>query len=83
MQFLGYTRIPFIYINLVWLFCCKWLQGWRDEKVRPRARMENLLSLYSRAHVGFCKRCCPIAEKEVSALRLLIGSQERANVLRS
>ena len=27
--------------------------------------MENLLSLYSRAHVGFCKRCCPMAEKEV------------------
>ena len=29
---------------------------------------------------GFFKRCCPIAEKEVSALRLLIGLQERANV---
>ena len=26
------------------------------------SRMENLLSLYSRAHVGFCKRCCPTAE---------------------
>ena len=37
----------------------------------------------SRAHVGFCKRCCPIAEKEVSALRLLIGLQEPANMLRS
>ena len=32
---------------------------------------------------GFCKRCCPIAEKEVSALKLLIGLHERANVLRS
>ena len=30
-----------------------------------------------------CKRCCPIAEKEVSDLRLLIGLQERANVFRS
>ena len=30
-----------------------------------------------------CRRCCPTAEKEVSALRLLIGLQERANVLRS
>ena len=28
-----------------------------------------MLSLYSHAHVGFCKRCCPIAEKEVSALK--------------
>ena len=27
--------------------------------------MKSLLSLYSRAHVGFCKRCCPMAEKEV------------------
>ena len=53
------------------------------KKVRPQARIENLLSLYSRAHVGFCKRCCPIAEKEVSALKLLVGSQELANVLRS
>ena len=44
------------------------------------ARMENLLSLYSRAYVKFCKRC-PIAEKEVSALRLLVGLQEQANVL--
>ena len=43
--------------------------------------MENLLSLYSHAHVGYCKRYCPIAEKEVSALRLLIGLQERANML--
>ena len=47
------------------------------------ARIENLLSLYSCAHVGFCKRCCPMAEKEVSVLKLLIGLQERANVLRS
>ena len=47
------------------------------------ARMENLLSLYSRAYVKFCKKCCPIAEKEVSALRLLVGLQEQANVLRS
>ena len=39
--------------------------------------MESLLSLYSRTHVGFCKRCCPMAEEEVSALRLLIGLQER------
>ena len=38
--------------------------------------MENLLSLYLRAHVEFCKRRCPIAEKEVSALKLLIGLQE-------
>ena len=53
----------------------------RRKEVRPRARLENLLSLYSRAHVGFCKRCCPIAEKEVSALKLLIGLQELANVL--
>ena len=43
--------------------------------------MENLLSLYSRALVGFSKRCCPIAEKEVSASKLLIGLQERSNVL--
>ena len=28
-----------------------------------------------------CKRCCPMAEKEVSVLKLLIGLQERANVL--
>ena len=55
----------------------------RYKEVRPRARIENLSSLYSRAHGGFCKRCCPIAEKEVSALKLLIDSQERANVLRS
>ena len=53
------------------------------KEVRPRARIENLLSLYSRAHEGLCKRCYPIAEKEVSALKLLIGLQERANVLRS
>ena len=51
--------------------------------MRPWPRIENLLSLYSRAHVGFCKRCCPMAEKEVSTLKLLIGLQERANVLRS
>ena len=31
-------------------------------------------------HVGFCKRCRPIAEKEVSVLKLLVGLQERANV---
>ena len=43
--------------------------------------MENLSSLYLRARDGFCKRCCPIAENEFSALRLLIGLQERANVL--
>ena len=54
----------------------------RSKEVRPGARIGNLLSLYSRAHVGFCKRC-PIAEKEVSALKLLIGLQERTNVLRS
>ena len=35
-------------------------------------RTENSLSLYSRAHVGSCKRCCPIAKKEISALKLLI-----------
>ena len=23
--------------------------------------------------VGFCKRCCPVAEKEASVLKLLIG----------
>ena len=45
--------------------------------------MKNIVSLYSHAHVGFCKRCCHIAEKEVLALRILIGLQERANVLRS
>ena len=50
------------------------------QKVRPRARMKNLPSLYSRAHVGFCKRCCPTAEKNVSGF--LIGLQERNNVLR-
>ena len=55
----------------------------RLKEVRPRARIENLLSLYSCAHEGFCKRCCPMAEKEVSVLKLLIGLQERANVLRS
>ena len=55
----------------------------RYKEVRPGARIENLLSLYSRAHVGFCKRRCPIAEKGVSALKLLIGLQERANVLLS
>ena len=38
--------------------------------------MENLPSFYSGAHDGFCKRFCHIAEKEVSALRLLIGLQE-------
>ena len=48
--------------------------------MKRRAKMENLLSLYSRAHVGFSKRCCPMAEKEDSALKLLIGLQERANV---
>ena len=63
------------------MFWSKLLQGWKE--VRPRARMENLPSLYSRAHVGFCKRRCSIAEKEVSGLRLLIGLEERANVLRS
>ena len=40
-------------------------------------RMRNLPLMYSRAHVGFCKRCCPMMEKEVSALRLLIGLQKR------
>ena len=55
----------------------------RSKEVRPRAKMENLPSLYSRANVGFCKRCYPITEKEVSDLRLLIGLQERANVLQS
>ena len=45
--------------------------------------MENLLSLYSHAHEGFCKRCCSIAEKEVSALRLLNGLQEWGKVLGS
>ena len=53
----------------------------RSKEVRPWARIENLLSLYSRAHVGFCR--CPTPEKEVSGLKLLIGLQERANVLRS
>ena len=72
MQFLVHTRIPFVYINVIWLL-----------EVRPRARMENLPSLYSRAHVRFCKRCYPVAEKEVSAIRFLIGLQEPANVLRS
>ena len=52
-------------------------------RVWPRARMENLPSLYSRAHDGFCQKCFPIAEKEVSALTLLIGMQEQANVIRS
>ena len=28
----------------------------RWKEVRPRARIENLVSLYSCAHVGFCKR---------------------------
>ena len=46
-------------------------------------KKENLLPLYSCAHVRFCKRCFPMAEKEVSVLKLLIGLQERANVLRS
>ena len=32
------------------------------------------------AHVRFCKRS-PIAEKEISAIKLLIGWQERANML--
>ena len=32
---------------------------------------------------GFCKTFCPVAKKKVSALRLLIGLQERANLLRS
>ena len=51
----------------------------RRKEVGPRARIENL-SLYSDAHIGFCKRCCPMAEKEVSALKLLVGLQERANM---
>ena len=55
----------------------------RRKEVPPRAKIENLLSLYSCAHVGFCKRCCPMAEKEVSVLKLVIGLQVRANVLRS
>ena len=45
--------------------------------------MENLPSLYSGEHIGFCKRCSSIAEKEVSALKLLIGLQEPTNMLRS
>ena len=30
------------------------------------AMIENFLSFYSRVHDGFCKRCCAIAEYEVS-----------------
>ena len=45
--------------------------------------MDNLPSLYSGARVRIFESCCPIAEKEVSALKLLNGLHERANVLRS
>ena len=58
-------------------------KGGEMKKSTATGKNANGLSLYSRAHVGFCKRCCPIAEKEVSALRLPIGLQERTNVLRS
>ena len=30
------------------------------------------------AHDWFCKRCCPITEKEFPALKLLIGLKEQA-----
>ena len=53
------------------------------KRTTASGRMENLPSLYSRAHVGFCKSCRSIAEKEVSALKFLIGLQERANVFLS
>ena len=32
--------------------------------------MENLPSLHSRAHDGFCNRCRPIEKEEVSAEKL-------------
>ena len=43
--------------------------------------MENLPLLYSRAQDGFCKRCCPIAKKEISDWLARAG--ECASVLRS
>ena len=33
--------------------------------MKGREKIENFLSLYSCAHDGFRKRCCPIAEQEV------------------
>ena len=50
------------------------------------ARIENLLSLYLCAHVGFCKRCCPMAEKEsfnFKASNWLARADQCASVLRN
>ena len=48
--------------------------------------MENLPSSYLRAHDGFCKRCCPVAEKEISAFKAsdwLARAGQCVSVLRS
>ena len=58
------------------------LRAERRKAVQPRTRTKNLPSLYSCRHDEFSNRCCPIAEKEVSALRLVIGLQDQANMLR-
>ena len=39
--------------------------------MRPWARIENFLSMYSFAYDGFCKRFCPIAEYKVTSGVLL------------
>ena len=56
----------------------------RRKEVRPRERIENLLSLYSCAHVGFCKRCGPMAEKHVPRTILQKHiSQDQSTLARS
>ena len=39
--FLDHTGIPFVCINLVWMFWCKWLQKWKDEKNWRPGRKER------------------------------------------
>ena len=52
------------------------------KKVRPWVRMKNLPSLYSRAHGGFCKRCCQ-RSFSFKASDCLAKAIQCASVLRS
>ena len=55
----------------------------RQTAVGPRARTKILPSLYSRAHIGFCKRCRPIARVAISCLFLRFVLIFKSNVLQN